>query len=49
VPDVGVAGGISFDETGLFGNEMIAVTGFDFIASGERGVWRVNSEMYPIF
>jgi hypothetical protein len=45
--DVGVNGGLYVDQTGVFSNGLIAVTGGDGPANGQRGVWRVNSNGVP--
>jgi len=40
-------GGLAFDETGIFGGDLIGVTGAHYEQGGARQVWRVNSAGAP--
>lgn len=40
-------GGLTFDQTGIFGGDLIAVTGRPYEQVGERQVWRVTSAGAP--
>ena len=45
--NLGVNGGLYVDKTGVFGYDLIAVTGNNFAAAGPQGVWRVNANGVP--
>ena len=40
-------GGLAFDQTGIFGGDLIAVTGRPYEQGGLRQVWRLNSAGAP--
>ncbi len=43
----GVGGGVYVDRTGIFGNDLIAVTGDNVGTPASNSVWRVNSNGVP--